>query len=239
MKILEREIIKVTNVSFGYDGNDVLKDVSFCAQRGDFLCITGINGAGKTTLLKLLLKTLKPSSGTISIDYTGNKISYVPQKAASFNPAFPATAAEITALGLYPEKNKAKIAGEVKAALKKVNLQGCENKLIGKLSGGQQQRVFIAKALISSPDILLLDEPTTGIDRDSLGDICCLLGDINKNYNITVLMVTHDIASIINHANKVLYFGGDKVSLLSSAQYRNNIFHAGMAADFTAHGDGG
>lgn len=219
------EIIKVENVSFGYGGKDIFKCLSFNAHKGDFLCITGINGAGKTTLLKLLLKSLKPTNGKISIDYSKNIISYVPQKATSFNPSFPATVGEIVALGLYPKKHTASTVKQVDSALYKVNLTDCKKSLIGKLSGGQQQRVFIAKALVNNPDILFLDEPTTGIDNDSLGDICCLIADLNKKHNITVLMVTHDVSSIINHANKVLHFGNNKISLLSAEEYKKNILH--------------
>lgn len=218
-------IIKVDNVTFAYGGKEIFSGLSFKAQRGDFLCITGINGTGKTTLLKLLLKSLKPSKGEILIDYNNNKIAYVPQKAVSFNQAFPATVEEIVSLGAYPVKDRTEVLKKVDWALENVKLSDCKKNLVGRLSGGQQQRVFIAKALAGSPDILILDEPTTGIDNDSLGDICCLIADINTNLNITVLMVTHDVSSIINHANKVLHFGYNNISLLTSDEFRKNIFH--------------
>lgn len=221
----EEIIIKVDSVTFGYYGKEIFTNLSFDARRGDFLCVTGINGTGKTTLLKLLLKSLKPSKGEIIIDYNNNKISYVPQKAVSFNPAFPATVEEIVSLGAYPIRDKATLSEKVNTALKNVNLSDCKKNLVGRLSGGQQQRVFIAKALAASPDILILDEPTIGIDKDSLGDICCLIADINKNLNITVIMVTHDVSSIINHANKVLHFGYNNISLLTSDEFKKNIFH--------------
>jgi zinc transport system ATP-binding protein len=201
----------------------VIENLSFAVNKGDFLCVTGVNGAGKTTLLKLILRTLKPDAGEILIDYKAHRISYVPQSVDSVNKHFPATAGEVVSLGLYPVKDK--MAEKVDAALDMVKLPDCKKKLIGTLSGGQRQRVFIAKALASKPDIMLLDEPTVGIDSDSLGDICCLIGDINKSFGVTVLMVTHDVSSIINHANKVLNFGGGGFTFMDAGEYKKRIFH--------------
>lgn len=213
-------VLEVKDLSFSYPDKSILHRVSFSLEKGDFLCIVGTNGTGKSTLLKLILNRLTPTEGSIKIlGETNTKfhkygsIAYVSQKATSFNRSFPATVEEIVRLGLYPQKrlftrfNKQDKA-RVNEVLERVGMIDYKKKKIGLLSGGQQQRVFIAKALVSNPKIIFLDEPTVGIDVKAVDSICCLLGDLNKS-GITIVMVTHDISSILYHSNKVLVLNED------------------------------
>ncbi len=228
-------ILEVNDVSFNYPDKAIIKNLSFSVDKGDFLCIVGTNGTGKSTLLKLILNLLKPDKGDILIDGENskhfksfNKISYVSQKATDFNAGFPATVLEVVLAGLYPKFGFLKWGSrkdcKKKAldALKTVGMDMYADKLIGLLSGGQQQRVFIAKALINNPQIIFLDEPTVGIDVKAVDSICCLLGELNKNLGITIIMVTHDISSIIYHSNKVLQLSDDgNVRIVESKTFTN------------------
>lgn len=209
------KVLEVKDLSFSYPDKSILHRLSFDVESGDFLCVVGTNGTGKSTLLKLILNILQPTEGEIHLlgetpdkFKSYDKIAYVSQKATSFNRDFPATVEEIVTLGLYSQKGLFKKYGKedkekVASALKRVGMYDYKNRKIGHLSGGQQQRVFIAKALVSSPEIIFLDEPTVGIDIKAVDSICCLLGELNKS-GITIVMVTHDISSILYHSNKVL-----------------------------------
>lgn len=211
--------IEVQNLSFSYKGNPVLKDVSFKVDKGDFVGVIGPNGSGKSTLVKLLLNILTPEKGQMKIlgeDVNKfsewSKVGYVSQKANSFNGDFPATVKEIVGINLLAhtgifKRKPADYDERVYVALKNVGMQDYQNKLIGKLSGGQQQRVFIARVLISEPEIMFLDEPTVGIDAKSEEALHCLLARLNEQLGITVVMVTHDITAITAHANKLVCLG--------------------------------
>ncbi len=207
--------LEIKNLSFDYPDKNILKDISFRVDEGDFLCILGTNGTGKSTLLKLILNILKIQKGEILIDGVPAKkfrgygdIAYVSQKATGFNQDFPATVYEVVSAGLYSKRGFMNFPGksdraEIEKALERVGMLEFRDKLIGKLSGGQQQRVFIAKAIVSSPKMIFLDEPTVGIDVNAVDSICCLLGDLNRQ-GYTIIMVTHDLSSVIHHSNKVL-----------------------------------
>jgi zinc transport system ATP-binding protein len=202
-------------------------------DKGDFLCVVGTNGTGKSTLLKLILNRLTPVEGEIKLfgelsqkfrDY--KKLAYVSQKATDFNADFPATVEEIVSLGLYSRRGLFKPYSKqdrekVRDALERVGMYDYHKKLIGQLSGGQQQRVFIAKALVSDPEIIFLDEPTVGIDIKAVDSICCLLGELNSA-GITIVMVTHDISSILYHSNKVLVLSEDGSGEIMSSKDFNS-----------------
>ena len=173
-------ILKVKNLDFNYSDKQIIKNLSFSVEKGDFLCIVGTNGTGKSTLIKLILNLLKPDSGEILLYGKDSKnfkqfdkIAYVSQKATNFNAAFPATVEEVVSAGLYSKNGlfkfkKSTDKQQIKKALDTVGMYDFSKKLIGNLSGGQQQRVFIAKALVSSPEIIFLDEPTVGIDMKAV-----------------------------------------------------------------------
>lgn len=212
-------LIEVNHLNFGYNESLILKDINFNVDQGDFLGIIGANGSGKSTLIKMMVKILNPQSGEIKIFGENvntlkrwDKVGYISQKANSFNGNFPATVEEVVKANLYAQIGKFKFPTKahkvrVYEALEKVGMQDYGRSLIGNLSGGQQQRVFLARVLVGDPQVLLLDEPTVGIDLKSEEALYCLLARINKELGLTVVMVTHDIGAITVHANKLICLG--------------------------------
>ncbi len=206
-------IVEVRNISFSYGKNEVLKNLNFDIHRGHYLGVIGPNGAGKTTLLKIMLGLLKPSSGTVLLfgqdihqfkDW--QKIGYVPQRATNFDTNFPATVIEVVMMGRYARRGlfhhtNRKDKQIVEKVLKQVEMWEFRNRLIGDLSGGQQQRVFIARALATEPEIIFLDEPTTGVDQRAEDDFYSLLSKLNKEFRLTLILISHDIARVAREAN--------------------------------------
>ncbi|MGM9987151.1 MAG: metal ABC transporter ATP-binding protein [Bacillaceae bacterium] len=221
-------IIEIDDITFRYERKNVIEHISLNVPKGAFLGLVGPNGSGKSTLLKCLLGILTPKSGTIRLfgkdiskfnDWY--KIGYVSQKANSFNSGFPATVYEVVAMGLTPKLGvfhfmKKQDKEKVRKAIEAVGMSDFINCNIGELSGGQQQRVFIARALVSDPELLILDEPTVGIDASNVENFYSMLETLNKKYGITLLLVTHDIGVIsdkVSHVaclNKCLHFHGNK-----------------------------
>ncbi|NMB33490.1 MAG: metal ABC transporter ATP-binding protein [Clostridium sp.] len=209
------EIIQVKDLSFAYGNIPILDGLNFSVHKGDFIGLIGPNGSGKSTLIKLLLNKNKPAQGEIKIlgqdinKFTRwDKIGYVSQRATSFNTSFPATVKEVVGANLFSrvglfKRLKKEHRERVCDALKTVGLDGLGDRLIGNLSGGQQQRVFIARVLVSSPEIMFLDEPISGVDAESGGAIYCLLGKLNSERGISIVMVSHDIGAVTVHANKI------------------------------------
>ena len=210
------EILEIKNLNFKFGKIEVLKDISFNLNKGDFLGLIGPNGSGKTTLIKIILGIYKNQKGSINlfnkdINKFNNwdKIGYVQQKATDIQNDFPANVYEIVSMGLLSTKKFPKIINkqDEKKILNKLKLVGMDkliNKRISELSGGQQQRVMIAKALISEPEILILDEPTTGIDPEMQKSFYDLLGKLNKK-NITIILISHDVTSITKYVNKIAF----------------------------------
>lgn len=195
-----KAIYRVKDLHFSYGKNEVLKGVNLSVKQGDFLAFIGANGSGKSTLIKLLLGIEKPTSGTIEYDGKPlekdtdfSRISYVPQlMVASYD--FPITVEELVDLGLYGEKLTAdERKSRIDDALSLVDLEGFHDRLYGALSGGQRQRVLIAKALISMTDVLILDEPTTGIDFKAREELFHILRHLHDIHGITILMITHEL----------------------------------------------
>lgn len=196
-------IVTVDHVYFQYKDEQILKDVSLTIQKGEFLGIIGPNGSGKTTLLKIILGLLKPASGTISLfgeqlhkfsDWS--KVGYVPQKAWLFSIPFPISVWEVVSMGT---KNQT----EIVHALEAVNMLHYKDRLLTELSGGQQQRVFIARALATKPELLILDEPTTGVDVESQAKFYQLLHTINTDLKVTLVLVSHDIDVVAHEVSDI------------------------------------
>jgi len=206
---MKDEMISVSNVSFSYNGGKVLTDASFSVGSGDFVSIIGPNGGGKTTLAKLLLGLIVPDTGTIEImgkspAKSRTEIGYVPQY-SNFDIKFPVSVLDVVlmgklkkGIGFYGRKDKE----ESSQALEDVNLTGFEKRSFAELSGGQRQRVLIARALVSSPKILLLDEPTASVDT-SVEDKLRSLLDKFRSY-LTILMITHDLGFVSDQINKII-----------------------------------
>jgi zinc transport system ATP-binding protein len=209
--------IAADRLCFAFNGIDILKDITFTLKRGDFLGIVGPNGSGKTTLIKLLLGLMPPTRGRIGLFgqdigdfHDWSKIGYLPQKISGFNPHFPATVEEIVALGLlaaksFPRRVARSDRKSVEEVIDLMDIRAIKNKLIGELSGGQQQRVLIARALVSSPELLILDEPTTALDPETRERFFATLKYVNGQKGTTVIMITHDIGTIGQHASVMLY----------------------------------
>jgi zinc transport system ATP-binding protein len=210
-----KNIIEIRNLSFSYGENKVLDSINLDIHPGDYLGIIGPNGGGKTTLLKLILGLLTPSSGSISLfnqssaDFqTRLKIGYVAQKSTNFDMNFPITVKEVVSMGrvvhqgLFHGGSK-KDNEIIDHALDQVNLTGFQNKLIGRLSGGEQQRVFIARALAQQPEIIFLDEPTSGVDTLSQKQFYKLLKKMNQELGITLVLVSHDVDVVTNEVTEV------------------------------------
>jgi zinc transport system ATP-binding protein len=214
---MSMNVIDVRNLSFSYNGVDVLKDISFAVHGEDYVGLAGPNGSGKTTLLKALLGIVAPARGVVRLfDHELNdfrdwhKIGYLPQKLNAFNPHFPSTVREIVALGLISKRT---FSGRLDKAdrmaidrtLDRLHILDIGDSLIGELSGGQQQRVLIARAIVHKPEIVILDEPASALDPDTREHFFSILRDLNRADHATVILVTHDIGSIGQHAGKLLY----------------------------------
>jgi zinc transport system ATP-binding protein len=212
-----KDTVMADRLSFGFNGIEILKNITFALKRGEFLGIVGPNGSGKTTLIKLLLGLMPPTRGTVTLFgqdigkfHAWSKIGYLPQNIPGFNPHFPATVAEIVALGLiagksFPRRKTRLDQKLIEEALELMDITAIKNKLIGELSGGQQQRVLIAKALVASPELLILDEPTTALDPESRERFFTTLKDVNRRKETTIIMITHDVGTIGRHASLMLY----------------------------------
>jgi len=227
-------LISVENVCFGFQGLEVLQNISFSLARGDFMALIGPNGSGKTTLIRIILGTLKPTSGRVLLmgqeagQFTQwERIGYVPQKATHLDPYFPASVREVVALGLLSKRRFPHLFGRqdeaaVERALEQVDMAGLRNRRIGELSGGQQQRVFIARAIVNGPDVLFQDEPTAGVDAETQARFYDMLAELNHLQGLTIALITHDFGIITKHANKVaclnqrLFFHGTHEEFCSS-----------------------
>jgi zinc transport system ATP-binding protein len=211
------DILSLQGLSFQYNSTEILSDVSFRLHAGDYLGIVGPNGSGKTTLIKLILGVLQPSRGGISLfgsnlaDFKDwRKVGYLPQRINSFNPHFPATVREIVSLGLlstkrFPRRIKRDDDTVINNSLELLDIIDIKTELIGELSGGQQQRVLIAKALVSEPELLILDEPTTALDPEAREKFFGTLKNLNENKNVSIIIITHDIGTIGKYASRLLY----------------------------------
>lgn len=209
--------LEVKNLCFTYKDAEVLRDISFAAEAGDYIGVVGPNGSGKTTLIKTILGLLSPSHGEVLIEekplahFSGWKhIGYLPQKMHFLDQRFPATVEEIIMTGTYPGKRFPKrldtmdhTAVDRVAAL--FEIEGLKKKPIGKLSGGQQQRVLLARAFVHEPKIVILDEPAAALDPQSRESFYATVKQMNREKQVTVLLISHDIASLGKDASKLLY----------------------------------
>ena len=211
------DVLAIEGLGFSYNSAAVLNDISFRVRAGDYLGIVGPNGSGKSTLIRAVLGLVEPERGTLSIFGSPlsrfkewRRIGYLPQRLKFFNPNFPATVEEIVRLGLLAGKQLPRVAKKgdeaaVEKTLGLLGITGIRKKLIGDLSGGQQQRVLLARAVVSEPELLILDEPTTALDPETRENFYTLLEQLNREQGITVILVTHDTWSIGKYANRFLY----------------------------------
>jgi len=238
-------IIKVTGLSYHYDSIATLDNISFTVGKGDFLGIIGPNGAGKTTLFQCMLGIIRDYEGEISLfgfDIKQNKkilqkIGYVPQK-KNVEQTFPATVKEVVSLGVIGMRNS---SDYIDKAIDFVELGAYRDKRIGELSEGQQQRAIIAKALVKQPELLILDEPTTGIDSVTQEKFFNLLTKLNKDKGITIVWSSHDMNAVERLANRVacidrkLFFHGQSEDFFGNEERMKSYVEFAMQSHMNLH----
>jgi zinc transport system ATP-binding protein len=210
-------VLELENVNVAYGGVSALEDVSLRVEHGDFVGLVGPNGSGKSTLIKAVFG-LVPFSGVIKIFGEPlnkavklklySRIGYIPQHIFAQAQSFPATVFEVTLTGKVAQKTlfegfKKDDYQKAANALTLVGMYELKDRRIGELSGGQLQRVFIARAIVNDPELLILDEPTSGVDTFSQAQFYSILEELNKKRKITIILATHDIAAISKLSNKI------------------------------------
>lgn len=221
-------LIKCENLSFGYDSKLVVDNINFEVNKKDYICVVGQNGAGKSTLMKGLLRLKKPSDGIIAFGdgLQANEIGYLPQQ-TDIQKDFPASVQEVVLsgclnkLGLIPFY-KAKHKKLAKENMEKLGILNLAKKSYQELSGGQQQRVLLARALCATTRLILLDEPVAGLDPIMTQELYKIIDDINQSMDIAVMMVSHDVHSAVQHADKILHLSNTQLFFGSVEEYKNS-----------------
>lgn len=225
MQIKNKNIaIKVESLSFSYQNSKVLDNISFEINDGDYVGLIGPNGGGKTTLLKLITGLASPQKGKVRIHgLTPEKarrkgqIGYVPQRIVQADIQCPATVEEVVTSGRLKYNLKA-----IETAMLDTDVEKFRHRSIQNLSGGEKQRVFIARALASEPSILILDEPTTGVDIKATKNFYSLLKDLNQWHKMTIIIVSHDIEAVAKEVDSVLCLNRELVSTCKHDDMKHN-----------------
>ncbi len=238
-------VVDVRGICFAYDHERVIEDISFAIHAGDFLGIIGPNGSGKTTLLRILVGLLRPSCGEVLLFGTSigrfnewRRIGYVPQRVTAFDPRFPATVREVVSSGRVARTGLLRVPGKedrlaVERAMETVGVAQFGARMIGHLSTGQQQRAFIARALVSEPELLILDEPLVGVDAGAQERFYELLRYLHRDLGVTLVMISHDVGVIASEVttlacmNRTLVYHGDPRAFLESDALRA-VYHTGV-----------
>lgn len=208
---MSQPLLKCEHVDFGYENYDVVKDVSLEICQGDYLCIVGENGSGKSTLMKGLLGLLKPTGGSLMVsdDLKWSGIGYLPQQTPA-QKDFPATVQEVVISGCLGKRGNRPFYSKKERETAAVNMErlgitDLRKSCYRDLSGGQKQRTLIARALCATDRLLILDEPITGLDPSTTQDFYRVIRHLNREEQVAVLMVSHDIQNIVAQANKILH----------------------------------
>jgi zinc transport system ATP-binding protein len=202
-------IVELDHVWVWRGDNLALKDVSLAIERGKFIGLMGPNGSGKTTLLKTIVGLIKPDRGRVTVKGPSAKtIGYVPQE-EHIDPDFPVTAHDVVEMGLYGTLGMFPRIGSTETerigrALVRVGMQDHSSRRIGDLSGGEKQRVFIARAIVAEPQLLLLDEPTTGVDSAARDDFYRVISDLMKDLSLTVVLASHDLEVVPGKVDEII-----------------------------------
>ena len=218
------KLLSANKITLKYEDHIVFKDLSFSLDEGDFLCIVGPNGCGKSTLLKCLVGQIKLTSGKITFgnDFHNNQIGYLPQS-PKFNDSFPASVYEIVASGSlnriklfepYPKER-------INSAFSALNIQNLRRKRFSNLSGGQRQKVLLARAIVASEELLILDEPSNNLDYRSKQEFYKTLKKLNKR--LTIIMVTHDLDHHNLAGNKILSLDKDHPFFGNTDEYIRRV----------------
>ena len=225
-------VIECKNVVLSYENTVVARNLSFCVNEGDFLCIVGENGSGKSTLVKAMLGLKSVTSGELRFGegVTTRQIGYLPQQTTA-QKDFPASVSEVVLSGCLSDKKGLFYSKANKQTaldnMKKLEIEGLQNRCYRELSGGQQQRVLLARALCAAKKLLLLDEPVAGLDPVVTADFYSLIEKINREYSMTVVMVSHDLLYAASHASHILHMKRDGAVFAKASDYvRSDIFKA-------------
>lgn len=206
-------VIELSDVDFGYTATTVVEDVSIRIDAGEYVAVIGPNGSGKSTLLKLMLGLLRPDAGAAWLFGEpshgfddGDRIGYVAQEVSAAK-EMPITVREVVKMGRFPHVGFGRLTDEdwriVDGALDTVGMSAFANRRVTQLSGGQRQRAFIARVLASEADLLVLDEPTVGVDAESVDAFYDLLSSLHRD-GITILLIEHDLRAVTEHAERVV-----------------------------------
>ncbi len=198
-------LISVRDLNYSAENNNILINISFDIYKGDFVGIIGPNGAGKSTLIKTLIGEIQDYTGEIKIN---GKIGYVPQSEERERD-FPIKVYEVALMGLYNEVGPFKRFKEehyekVRETLKLLQIDHLYDRLVGKLSGGEYRRLMVARALVSDPDILILDEPEANIDKEGQSILYEILRDLKQDKNMSIMLISHDLNMIFKETNKIM-----------------------------------
>lgn len=212
-------MIDIKNVYFSYTGTKpyVLNNINLSIKDGTYTSVLGDNGSGKSTLIKLILGLLNPIDGKIITNT--NNIGYVPQKLDGFNSGFPLTVSEL--LNCHRKILKLHNQSIIYSLLDKVGMQSFEKSLIGSLSQGQLQKIFIARALMGNPKLLILDEPSTGVDIESQKDIYKTIKELNTEKSITILSIEHNIAAALENSTHILTVKKGECKMYDIYEYKS------------------
>jgi zinc transport system ATP-binding protein len=242
-------LIALRDIGFSYNGEPTLEHITLDVQAGDYIGVIGPNGGGKTTLIKLMLGLLQPRQGTIALwgadqrDFKQwHKIGYVPQRAGNSDFRLPITVEEVVSFGRVGDKPRSSRQADraaVLTAMERVGITDLAARRLSDLSGGQQQKAFIAKALAAEPEVLVLDEPTVGVDVRAQDEFYQLIAELNKHQKLTIIMVSHDIDVVVNEVsklaciNKVLVYHGHPKEFMQE-DYLAKLY--GKTRKFILHG---
>lgn len=224
------DLIEIKNLSLGYDNAVVLKNINMTIEENDFICIVGPNGSGKSTLIKGILGLIKPIKGKVIYhNLKQNFIGYMPQE-TKIDSNFPASVNEIVLSGtlnrlglksIYSKKEK-QIALD---SLKILGIENLKDRNFCDLSGGQRQKVLLARSLSATSKLLILDEPSNNLDSKSKQELYKTIIDLNKNHNITIIMITHDLDHDNLIGNKILSLRDDDVFMGTTEEFVRRIHH--------------
>ena len=206
-------LLSCENVTLGYDNRKVIEDFSMEINEGDYWCVLGGNGVGKSTLIKGMLGLLKPMKGSIRYGegFTRQSIGYLPQQSEA-QKNFPASVMEVVLSGCLSNKKwslfyRAEDKRNALMNMEKLGVEHLKKHCYRNLSGGQQQRVLLARALCATNEVLVLDEPVTGLDPSGVTDLYQSLKDLNESHGITIIMISHDVEHVIGEVKQVLHLG--------------------------------
>lgn len=218
-------MIRAEGLYFSYTGLPpfVLQGIDLSIGDGEYVSVVGENGSGKSTLVRLFLKFLKPTRGCVEV--RASRIGYVPQKSELAYSGFPLTVREM--LGSYRALLKLKDKGVLTQSLRQVGLENFAHALMGTLSGGQVQKALIARALMGSPELLILDEPSAGIDPDSQREIYGLIKRLNQEKGITIVSVEHNLEAAVRNSTLIYHLSGGHGHVCTPQQYADEFLKGG------------